>query len=183
MEEVSTAQTCQLYFNANPNEVTTLVIARNWRYFGNGESFLWRMKQSRLTPCSSILDQAVLESELEVYPATGENDYYQLCLHNMIAVGGGGMDPFRNEACSDRDNNLTLLSDDFGLCIDDDLLTGSTSPCITFNNPCLSTRKVDVESDLFQIANLEVWTLTPCHTLNDAEKLELGLMFLQKHGD
>ena len=47
------------------------------------------MRRSRSTACSSICDQAVLESELDVYPATGINDYFQLCLHNKIIVGGG----------------------------------------------------------------------------------------------
>jgi len=29
--------------------------------------------------------------------------------------------------------------------------------------------------------NLELWTLTPCDRLEDAEKLELGKLFLEKH--
>ena len=35
---------------------------------------------------------------------------------------------------------------------------------------------------LFEIINLELWTLTPCETLEEAEKLELGRLFLEKHG-
>ena len=155
---------------------------RNRTYFGNVESFLWRMKQSRLTPCSSILDQAVLESELEVFPATDANDYYQLCLSNMIAVGGGEIDGCEIES-SYHSESMRSIGDDFGLCIDGDLLSGSSSPCATFNNNCLSNRKVSDGSDIFQIANLEVWTLTPCSNVDEAEKLEMGLMFLQKHSN
>jgi hypothetical protein len=39
--------------------------------------------------CSSILEQAQLESEMDVYPYTGENNFIQLCTHDHIAVGGG----------------------------------------------------------------------------------------------
>jgi len=33
----------------------------------------------------------------------------------------------------------------------------------------------------FEIMNLELWTLTPCDRLEDAEKLEIGKLFLEKH--
>jgi len=159
---------------------TTQPWRKGWNYFGNGESFLWRMRQSRLTPCASIIDQAVLESELDVYPATGANDYYQLCTSDKIAIGGGGM--MDSEHINEDDEMAySSVGGGFGFSIDYDLLTGSSSPCTTFNNPCLCNRKAGAAGDVFQIANLEVWTLTPCSTLKEAEKLELGKLFLQAH--
>lgn len=160
---------------------TTQPWRKGWKYFGNGECFLFRMRRSRLTPCASIIDQAVLESELDVYPATGVNDYYQLCTSDKIAIGGGEMidsGHFNEE----DERSYSSLGGDFGFSINYDLLSGSSSPCATFNNPCLCNRKAGDVGDVFQIANLEVWTLTPSSTLEDAEKLELGKLFLQTHG-
>merc|ERR1711935_1102520 len=62
---------------------------KSWNYFGTGESFLWRMRHSRLEPTNGILDQAQKESEIDVFPYTGDNDFIQLCTHDRIAVGGG----------------------------------------------------------------------------------------------
>ena len=64
----------------------------------------------------------------------------------------------------------------FGLWIDDDLLHGSSMSCETFDNPCLS--KIHDDNGLFEIANLEVWTLTSSLTLEDAEKMELMDFFV-----
>ncbi len=60
----------------------------------------------------------------------------------------------------------------FGLTIDEDLLQGTSSPCLTFGCPSLSN--VHADGSRFEIMNLELWTLTPYHTVQDAEKLELG---------
>ena len=158
------------------------MLFRNWNYFGNGESFLWRMRRSRSTACSSICDQAVLESELDVYPATGINDYFQLCLHNKMIVGGGENTLDRSDF-SDGQELSERMTDagGFGICIDEDLLTGTSSPCSTFNNPCLFSRQQNTSNERFEIANLEVWTLTPFSNVEEAEKLELSLLFLKNN--
>ena len=53
-------------------EVFGSFTSRHWKksmsYYGNGESFLWRMRRPRTTKCQSIIDQAHMESELDVYP-------------------------------------------------------------------------------------------------------------------
>jgi len=59
-------------------------------YYGSQESFVWRMRRSRQTPCHSILEQAFMESELEVYPYTERNDCVQYCRLDTIGLGGGG---------------------------------------------------------------------------------------------
>jgi hypothetical protein len=150
---------------------------KNWNYFGSGESFLWRMRHSRKEKSHSIIDQAHLESEIDVFPYTGENDCIQLCTHDKIAVGGGAGSPK-----FEKDSQNSLVKDHewgFGLTVQSDMLTGTSSPCATFGSPALSNEHPD--GSVFEIINLELWTLTPCYGLEEAEKLELGKLFLEQH--
>ena len=146
---------------------------KNWNYFGTGESFLWRMRRSRLEKTHDLLDQAQLESEIDVFPFTGENRMLQLCTHDRIAVGGGTPN---GEKKSDDDPEAHHWG--FGLAIQSDLLSASSSPCVTFGSPSLSKKHPD--GSLFEIVNMELWTLTPCLTVDEAEKLELGKLFLER---
>jgi hypothetical protein len=146
---------------------------KNWNYFGTGESFLWRMRQSRNSHCHSIIDQAQLESELDVFPWTGENNCVQLCTHDKIAVGGGTITSEKKEEPSMGEEDISY---GFGLAIDRNLHHATSSHCATFGSPPLS--KAHQDGSPFEIMNLEVWTLTPCYSLQDAEKLELGKLFL-----
>jgi hypothetical protein len=165
---------------------------KNWNYFGSGEAFLWRMRRGRDTHCPSIIDQAQMESELDVFPWTGENNFVQLCTSNKIAVGGGTQDHDEKSNTSDGDAQMEGASDaktswdmddaprfGFGLAIEDDLLHGTSSPCLTFGSPPLSKKHSNASP--FEILNLEVWTLTPCNTVEEAEKLELSRLFLDNH--
>lgn len=176
---------------------------KNWNYFGTGESFLWRMRRSRLDKTSDVLKQAQLESEIDVYPYTGDNSYIQLCTHDRIAVGGGNpasssagvndMSPeidvnigakeinSTNPASSSSSSNIGVKDHEwgFGLAIQGDFLEGTTSPCMTFGSPSLS--HIHADGGLFEIVNLELWTLTPCMTVEQAEKMDLGRLFLERH--
>jgi len=154
---------------------------KSWNYFGTGESFLWRMRHSRLEPTNGILDQAQKESEIDVYPYTGENDFIQLCTHDRIAVGGGipeedvsvekKTEPPMSNPLVDHNHDWGL-----GLALRSDLLQGSSSPCVTFGSPSLSKTKPN--GDRFEVVNVELWAMTPCATEAEAEKLELGKLFL-----
>jgi hypothetical protein len=152
---------------------------KNWNYFGSQESFLWKMRHSRKEKSHSIIDQAHTESEIDVFPFTGENTCIQLCTHDKIAVGGGaGVPTFE----SDSPHSSSSVKDHewgFGLTINSDMLTGTSSPCATFGSPSLSNEHSD--GSVFEIINLELWTLTPCMTLEEAEKLELGKLFLEQN--
>ena len=156
---------------------TSLPWRRNWNYFGNGESFLWRMRRSRSENDAqhSILDQAKLESELEVFYWSGRNNLVQYCTHEMLAVGGGLL---RDDS---RDDNSDEQPDTggFGLAIDSDLLRGTSSPCATFQSPPLS--KLHPNGSPFEILNMEVWTLTPCGSVAEAENLEMTALFLETY--
>lgn len=137
---------------------------KNKSYFGSGEAFLWRMKGDRKTLCKSVLDQAALESDIEVFSWTGANYFTQLCTDEMIALGGG--------SSSGKEGT-------FGLVIRSNLLNGTTNFCATFGNPPLS-REVD-SGPSFEIVNLEVWTMTPCANEAEAEKLEMARLFLERN--
>ena len=161
---------------------------KSWNYFGNGESFLWRMRHSRHEKCHSIIDQAHMESEIDVYPFIGMNNCIQLCSNDQIAVGGGTyvMSPKFSDHSDMVSDNVTEIQDrykahewGFGLTIESDFLHGTSSPCLTFGSPSLST--IHSDGSLFEIMNIELWTLTPCTRLEDAEKLELGKLFLESH--
>ena len=162
---------------------------KNWNYYGSGESFLWRMRRSRSEKDiqHSIIDQAKLESELDVFYWTGRNELVQYCTHDMIAVGGGtlGDDNRDDEPDEQRDfppfsEGFTKAVDSggFGLALDSDLLRGTSSSCSTFQSPPLS--KLHPNSP-FEILNMEVYTLTPCINVNHAESLEMKSLFLESY--
>ena len=145
---------------------------KNWNYFGTGESFLWRMRQDRRTKTTGILEQAQLESEIDVFPFTGENRLVQLCTHDRIAIGGGT--PAEKKTPERPEHEWG-----FGLAIESHFLQGTSSPCVTFGSPSLS--KSHANGTPFEIVNVELWTLTPCLDVEEAEKLELGKLFLERN--
>nr|GFB54561.1 hypothetical protein [Tanacetum cinerariifolium] len=52
-----------------------------------------------------------------LFRPTGANRYFYMCLNNLLALGGGG---------------------NFALCLDEDLLNGTSGRCDTFGNQCLA---------------------------------------------
>lgn len=161
---------------------------KNWNYFGGYESFLWRLRNSRRTKCTSIIDQAQKESEIDVYPFTGENDNVQLCTTEKLGVGGGSGSSEEQLVGASRSSEEQPLENDihvnehewgFGLTIQKDWIHGTSSPCLTFGSPSLSREHAD--GSVFEIMNLELWTLTPCASVEQAEKMELGKLFLESH--
>jgi len=145
---------------------TSMPWRKNSNFFGSGESFLWKLRESRNTVCKSAIDLAALESEIEVFPWTGENRRIQYFDGERLIIGGG-----------ESGENKSEQESGFGLTIEKDLLTGTTNFCSTFDNPTLSTNN----KEKFKIFNLEVWTLTPCLNVEEAEKMEFGRLFLDLH--
>jgi len=161
---------------------TTEPWRKTWSYFGGGDSFLWRMRNSRKTRCSSIIDQAHMESEIEVFPYTGENHCIQFCTSTKIAVGGGAPAEGSTTATISGDSSAGNYKEHewgYGISLESDLLHGSSAPCVTFGSPSLSDEHSD--GSLFEIINIELWTMTPCYSEEDALKLELGRLFLEDH--
>lgn len=135
--------------------------SRDW--YGSGQNFLWRLPYHRPESFDSSLDEAgSQETDLEVFKFAFENHNLQLCEHDRIVVGGG------NKQGDPRWG--------FGLCLDGDLLRGSSSPCLTFNSPALST--IHSDGSPFEVRNLEVWTLTPCISVEEAERNQRKLRLL-----
>jgi hypothetical protein len=162
---------------------------KNWNYYGNGESFLWRMRRSRSEKDAqfSVLDQAKLESELDVFQWTGSNDLVQYCSHDIMAIGGGSIREDNRDDGPDEQRDLppqnTVFTNankgGFGLAIDSELLRGTSSSCATFDSPPLS--KSHLNGSPFEILNIEVWTLTPCAGVREAENLEMTTLFLETY--
>lgn len=157
---------------------------KNPSYFGSGQSFLWKMRYNRMTPCHSLFEQAHLESEIDVYFYSGLNDYVQLCTSDKLAVGGGELDTTGKEEHGDDVAGAPYVYLEegehygFGIAISDDLLHGTSSPCATFRNPCLVNHSS--KGEVFEIVNLEIWSFTPCETVDAAEKLEMTKFFVQE---
>ena len=108
--------------------------------------------------CETVNDQILLESEVEVYPWTGKNRKIQLSNSSVIAVGGS--------------NNVTGLSENHvGISINKDQC-GCTNSCETFGNPSFA------EFNKFEIANVELWTLTAATRVAEAETLELNRSYI-----
>jgi hypothetical protein len=144
-------------------------MADKWRKTGKfelcGESFLWRMKyqirnESRTDKQVGQDDQTLDEMrEIEVYPWTGNNEECQLFSDERIGAGGGG--------------------GGFGFLIEDGLWRGSSCPCSTYDNPCLVTSP----DGTFEIANIEVWAMTPFLYVDEAEKSEASRRFISENVD
>ncbi|KAK8278928.1 hypothetical protein V6Z12_D09G077100 [Gossypium hirsutum] len=64
-----------------------------------------------------------------LFRPTGANRYYYMCLNDLLALGGGA---------------------NFALCLDGDLLNGTSGPCETFGNKCLA------HNEEFELKNVEV---------------------------
>ncbi|CAB9508801.1 TLD domain-containing protein 2 [Seminavis robusta] len=145
------------------------------KWFGTGESFLWKLKQSRYVPEHFAFDASQRMHEMEVYPYTGHDDMVQYCTSTTLAVGGGSW----NDAVCPYPGEPTGI----GLLLDGDLEGGETNSCATFANPRLTrnnNNKTTVSNE-FTIANLEVWTLTPHATIHLAEQLERQKYFIKEH--
>ncbi|ONI26815.1 hypothetical protein PRUPE_1G047600 [Prunus persica] len=71
--------------------------------------------------------------EPRLFRPTGANRYYYMCLNDMLALGGGG---------------------NYALCLDGDLLSGTSGPCETFGNLCLA------HNSEFELKNVELWGFT-----------------------
>mmetsp|Transcript_44324 Transcript_44324/g.82318 ORF Transcript_44324/g.82318 Transcript_44324/m.82318 type:complete len:319 (-) Transcript_44324:127-1083(-) len=156
-----------------------------WRrtrgYFGNGQSFLWRMKGKREELPGSVIDLALKESDVEIYSWSGENDVIQMCTRDRITVGGGTSNAGTSTAnpctVTDITQEEDAMSSGFGIAIENDLLAGTSSRCVTFNSPPLSSSHCD--GSPFEILNLEVWAMSPCMSTEEAEKLESSLVFAE----
>jgi len=139
-------------------------IPSNNHYRMAGESFLWRLKNRRITHTADEESHGseISDDIIDVYPWTGNNELCQLFADDKIACGGGV---------------VGTHSDGFGILLQGDLLSGSSSPCVTYGNPHLCG---DGENQ-FEVANIEIWGLTPYMFVADAERSENTLRFIKEN--
>lgn len=133
----------------------------------------------------SLFEQAQLESEIDVFPFNGSNDYIQLCTCDKLALGGGGATAVKKEDHIQENEILdasAVLFDDviysFGLTLDENLLHGTTSPSATFGNGNL-TNGADT-GETFDVMNVEMWAFTSAQTENYAERNEMSTFFVRE---
>ena len=153
-------------------------------FFGNGAgAFLWRMRHNRNTPCHSLFEQAQMEAEIDVFEYSGLNNFVQHCSHDKIAIGGGNIHDTPDDVDGDSEippavDLVRVESYGFGIALSEDLGRGSSSPCATFRNPSLVSNAAETKT--FEIANMEVWTMTPAWDVHSAEKLEMTKYFVDQ---
>lgn len=141
---------CVLAIETVDGDVFGAYTTHRWRYhddfFGHRDAFLWRKNPD---PNEDGIE------DVQCYHFSHLNQDVQLCTHDRLAVGGGirKFDPEYG----------------FGISLDKDLLTGTTSKSMTFLNPPLSPKHAD--GSTFEVRNIEVWALTPCLSLEDAERV------------
>jgi hypothetical protein len=159
----------------------------NSRYYGSGEAFLWRLCKSRYTPCRTIDDQKLLESDIEVFGWSGKNRNVQLLTsyESDLAIGGGPPDDQNDSesepsfVVTDADGKHSDNDWGFGLALSNDLSQGTSQFSVTFDNPPLPA----TQKEVFAVANIEIWTLTPVDDRKQAEILEMSRQFVFDHGN
>lgn len=147
-------------------------LSQGWYGRQTGEAaFLWKMRRSRdvdpISVARSIVEQVNKESEIQVYPYREGNAAVQYCSRDQLMLGQGELFPH---------DELKGKHYGHGLYLDASLLKGSTSNSETFGNPCLVNP--DERGAMFEVSNLEVWTLTSQSDVESAQQLELSQLFL-----
>ena len=173
-------------FTSQPWRLTSPQKGSNY-FYGSKDSFVWRMRQSRFEPCQSAVEQLMMESKMDVFPFTSQNNDVQSCTNNGIALGYGEIEEderINSEVC-DTDENNVQGSTHYGHAIklDKSMNTGSTSSSETFGSPCLIER--ESRGKRFEVANVELWTMTPHDTVEKADEAEMKALFLEenRHAD
>jgi hypothetical protein len=149
-----------------------------WRLFSNGfygtaEAFVWRMRRSRAETCKSIVEQALMESKIDVFPFASRNRHIQSCSTDRMALGFGEVD------------DMSSMGRHYGnaILLNSNLTSGSTSTTETFGNPNLMHSGNRGEE--FEVANIELWAMTPHPDIETAVNTEMQTLFLDegRHSD
>ena len=139
-----------LAIETDMGEVFGAYVSSPWRnnsnFYGSCESFVWRLSSSRFMPTSSIEEQIELESSLDVFSWSKENRNIQISTDKKLIIGGGKSD--LND--SDEDQDQWGMS----IALNEDLFTGTSSPCLTYRSPSLTNQNDD---GVFEISNIEIW--------------------------
>jgi hypothetical protein len=172
LRNVRASTNCFLAVETVDGHVFGAFTSQPWRvsqgWYGAKDSFLFKMRHSRLENAPSILQKVSNESEIQVFPYRSSNAALQHCSKSGIMMGQGELLP------------VTIEGGDhlgYAIYLDPSLEHGTTSTSETFGNPCLVA--LDKRGSTFEVSNIEVWTLTSHTTVAEAEKSELSTMFLE----
>ncbi|GKY99751.1 hypothetical protein MPSEU_000929000 [Mayamaea pseudoterrestris] len=170
LRNIRASSNCFLAIETVDGHVFGAFTSQTWKvsqgWYGTKDSFLFKLRHSRLESVPSILEQVKNESEIQVYPYRPGNVSLQKCCKSGIMMGQGELLP----AIAEGDHY------GFALYLDPSLHNGTTGTSETFGNPCLVSP--EMRGSTFEVSNIEVWTLTPHVTVQDAERAELSTMFL-----
>jgi TLD len=183
LRQVRASTLCFLAIETDEGHVFGAFTSMPWRlskgWYGSKDTFLWKMRRSRLeTAGKSILQQVCQESEIQVYPYRTGNAAVQYCSKKCLMLGQGEIIPSPRLHNPDKPVRPKTGSKHYGyaLYLDKDLTSGTTSSSETFGNPCLIDP--DERGARFYVSNIEVWTLTSHDTVAEAEQSELSNLFL-----
>jgi len=182
LRTVRASTLCFLAIETDEGHVFGAFTSQPWRlakgWYGSKDTFLWKMRRSRLeTAGKSIVQQVAQESEIQVYPYRTGNAAVQYCSKKCLMLGQGEIIPSPTLHNPDKPKPVrTGKHYGYALYLDKDLQHGTTSTSETFGNPCLTDTKA--RGAHFNVSNIEVWTLTPHDTVEEAEQSELSNLFL-----
>ncbi|CAK9023503.1 Oxidation resistance protein 1 (Protein C7), partial [Durusdinium trenchii] len=143
------ADIADLYAKAGEFAATLLVIKDSkGAVFGGFTAEPWALDESRQSYFGSR-DSFVftLEPSFQVFLYAGGNEYFQLANEDSLAMGGGG---------------------ELGFLLDEDMQSGTSGPCDTFQNPCLAS-----DSD-FDAQCVELWTFRAKSCVNGRRQKDFG---------
>ena len=165
-------------FTSQPWRMTSPQKGTN-HFYGSKDSFVWRMRQSRFKSCESVVEQLMMESKIDVFPFTGQNNYVQSCNTSGVALGYGEIEQDERINSATDDSEATTSHYGYAIKLNKSMDTGSTSSSETFGSPCLIAR--DSRGKKFQVANIELWTMTPHDTVEKADNAEMRALFLEEN--
>jgi hypothetical protein len=134
-----------------------------------------------------------MESKMDVFPFTSQNNKVQSCTTTGIALGYGEVliEEERMTEVKQNDIDVTKKSVanstnhyEHAIKLDKSMTSGSTSSSETFGSPCLIER--ESRGKFFEVANVELWSLTPHDTVEEADQAEMKILFLEeenRHND
>ena len=121
-----------------------------------------------------------MEREIEVYPYLHNKDFIQVCKSDRLSGGGGTGDTIDTYSILpdfDEDNEVEYHDLGPAIYLTKRFCKERRARRVTFCSPALCPKHAN--GSLFEIINIEIWTLTPVINLEKLNKLNADSCFLQ----
>lgn len=116
-----------------------------------------------------------MESKIDVFPFTGRNGHVQQCSKEQgLVLGEGEEMELASEKLQDGEHYGNAIR------LNSTMTEAWTSSCETFGSPCLV--HTDRRGERVNIANVELWGLTPHRSIESAITAEMKHLFLAETG-